>query len=274
VSFLITITDEEFRKLSEYIKSNYGIHLKQEKKALVNGRLQNVLIQSNFKNFSEYYNYVIHDKSGEATVNLLNKITTNHTFFMREPEHFYYFRDEVLPYLKENVRNNDLRIWSAGCSTGEEPYTLAMILDEFFGAEKAMWDSKILATDISKRALEAAGNGKYGNQDIAPLPLNWKMNYFERVDDSSSVVCDKIKKEVIFRSFNLMNKTFSFKRKFHVIFCRNVMIYFNNEVKWDLINKFYDATEEGGYLFVGHSESFNREAMRYKFIKPAIYRKE
>ena len=144
---LIAITNEEFRKLTEYIKTNYGIQLKEEKKALVTSRLQNVLVQMNFKNFSEYYNYIVSDKTGEAVVTLMNKITTNHTYFMREPEHFYYLRDTVLPYLKHNVPHRDLRIWSAGCSSGEEPYTLAMILDEYLGKDKKLWDSKVLATD-------------------------------------------------------------------------------------------------------------------------------
>jgi len=112
-----------------------------------------------FNNFSEYYNYLITDKTGNALVTLFDKITTNHTFFMREADHFYYFKNEVLPYLKNTVRDRDLRIWSAGCSSGEEPYTLAMIIDEFFGDEKKKWDRKILATDISTRALKKAVEG-------------------------------------------------------------------------------------------------------------------
>jgi chemotaxis protein methyltransferase CheR len=274
VIILITITNSEFLQLAGYIKANYGIQLKDEKKALVTGRLHSVLTQLNFKSFSEYYDYVISDKTGEAAVSLINKITTNHTFFMREPEHFYYFRDKVLPQLKSTVNNRDLRIWSAGCSSGEEPYTLAMIIDEFFGKEKAGWDTKILATDISDRALEEARKGIYSNKDIEPVPANWRLNYFKKLDTSSSVVTDAIKNEVLYRKFNLMNHTFSFKKKFHVIFCRNVMIYFNNETKNELVNKFYDMTEPGGYLFIGHAESLNREQTKYKFIMPAAYRKE
>ncbi|MPL97409.1 Chemotaxis protein methyltransferase 1 [bioreactor metagenome] len=271
---LITITKEEFRKLADYIKCNYGIQLKEEKQALVTGRLQNVLTEKNFNDFSEYYNYVIQDKTGEAAVTLMNKITTNHTFFMREPEHFYYFRDTVLPNLKDTVRSRDLRIWSAGCSSGEEPYTLAMLIDEFFGKEKKWWDAKVLATDISNKALEKARKGEYDNSDISPLPPTWKLNYFKKLDAETSAVTDHIRNEVIYRRFNLMNQVFAFKKKFHVIFCRNVMIYFNDETKWELVNKFYDLTESGGYLFIGHSESLNREMTNYKYVMPAIYRKE
>lgn len=271
---MVTITNKEFKKLAEYIKINYGIHLKEEKQALVIGRLHNVLTEKNFNSFSEYYDYVISDKTGNAVVTLINKITTNHTFFMREVDHFHYFRDKVLPYLKKATKSKDLRIWSAGCSTGEEPYTLAMIVDEFFCQDKMWWDAKILATDISSKVLDTAVKGIYADEEINALPSTWKLNYFNKYDNENSVLKDKIRNEVIYRKFNLMEEKFPFKRKFHVIFCRNVMIYFDDKTKMKLINKFYDMTEHGGYLFIGHSESLNREESKYKYIMPAVYRKE
>ncbi len=269
-----TITDAEFKKLASYIKDNYGINLKEEKKTLVTGRLHNVLVQNKLESFSEYFDYILGDSSGEAAATLVNKITTNHTFFMREADHFYYFRDQVLPFLKKTVKDKDLRIWSAGCSTGEEPYTLAMMIDEFFGKEKVWWDTKVLATDISGHVLDTARRGVYSNERIATLPSHWKQGYFKKLDDEKSVVAEKIKNEVIYRKFNLMEQRFPFKRKFHVIFCRNVMIYFDIPTKNNLINKFYDAMEPGGHLFVGHSESLNREETDFKYIMPAVYRKE
>lgn len=259
--------------MADYIKANYGINLKEEKQSLVTGRFQNVLIQNSFNNFSEYFDYIVSDKTGDAVITLIDKITTNHTFFMREADHFFYFRDKVLPYLKSTVKDKDLRIWSAGCSTGEEPYTLAMIIDEFFGKEKMWWDTKILATDISSKVLDTAIKGIYSNEEIAALPLNWRLNYFKKLDNENSVLVDKIRNEVIYRKFNLMEEVFPFKRKFHVIFCRNVMIYFDAQTKRELVNKFYDLTEYGGYLFIGHSESLNREETKYKYIMPAVYRK-
>ncbi len=271
---MITITNEEFNKITEYIRRNYGINLKEEKRALVTGRLQSVLAEKNFRSFSEYYDYIIQDKTGAASATLMNHITTNHTFFMREPEHFYYFRDTVLPYLKSRAAGRDLRIWSAGCSSGEEPYTLAMIIDEFFGREKPLWDAKILATDISGKALEKAKKGIYSDKELAQLPPSWRLKYFTKADAATSAVCERIKNEVIFRSLNLMSPAFGFKKKFHVIFCRNVMIYFNSETRDELANKFYSLTESGGYLFIGHSETLNREKTGYKFIMPAVYRKE
>jgi len=272
---MLFITDKEFNRLSDFIKTNYGINLSEKKKALVVGRLQNLLAEKNFINFSQYIDYVMSDKTGDAVRTLISKITTNHTYFMREPEHFNYFKNTVLPYWREQLRGfRDLRIWSAGCSSGEEPYTLAMIIADYFGSEKIMWDTRILATDISTKVLEQAKRGVYSNESLQSLPEAWKYKYFSKINEEKSVISDTIKNEIIFRIFNLMNPNFPFKRKFHVIFCRNVMIYFDTETKRELVNRFYEHTEKGGYLFIGHSESLNREETKYKYVMPAVYRKE
>ena len=267
------ISGKEFEQLAGFVKKYFGINLVQEKKSLVEGRLFNVLAQNNFKSFSEYFDYIVSDSTGNAVVTLLNKITTNHTFFMREPEHFDYFRNKVLPHLSSMVRDRDLRVWSAGCSTGEEPYTLTMIMDEYFGAEKEIWNTRILATDISTNALETAKKGEYTNEQIEMVPANWKIAYFKRIDNKRCALIDKIRNEVIYRRFNLMDEVFPFKRKFHTIFCRNVMIYFDAKTKKELINKFYDFTEPGGYLFIGHSESLNQMETAFKYVMPTVYRK-
>jgi len=157
------------------------------------------LEEKNFKSFSEYYEYILSDTTGEAVATLVNKITTNHTFFMREPKHFYYFRDKVLPYLLETVKEKDLRIWSAGCSSGEEPYTLAMIIDEFLGKEKLFWDTKVLATDISGKVLEQASSGIYSSEEVDTLPPQWRLNYFRRIDSEKFIIVDRIRNEVIYR---------------------------------------------------------------------------
>lgn len=271
---MVTITEKEFRQLADYIKANYGIYLKTEKQTLVAGRLHNVLQQAGFNSFTDYFNYIVNDKSGQAVITMVDKITTNHTFFMREADHFYYFRDKVLPYLASTVREKDLRIWCAACSSGEESYTLAMILDEYFDQEKKGWDTRVLATDISEKVLDIAAKGVYDNERIAPLPALWKQNYFRKLSQEKSIITEKIRNEVIYRKFNLMEDIFPFRKKFHVIFCRNVMIYFDIETKNRLVNKFYDHMEHGGYLFIGHSESLNRETTSFKYIMPAVYRKE
>lgn len=268
------ITEKEFNNLVNFVKTKYGVNL-SNKKALVIGRLQNYIEQSGFNSFSEYLDVVMSDKTGNAITTLVNKVTTNHTYFMREPDHFNFFKNTVLPYLeKTESAKKDLRIWSAGCSTGEEPYTIAMVIDEYFGTEKSLWNTVMLATDISTKVLETACNGIYSNESIEVLPQKWKFNYFKKIDEEKSVISDNIKKEVVFKKFNLMEEVFPFKRKFHVIFCRNVMIYFDLKTRIELVNKFYDFLEPGGYLFIGHSESLIREETKFKYILPAIYRKE
>jgi len=270
---MITITEKEFKLLAEYIQVNYGIQLKSEKQALLIGRLHNVLIEMGFSSFTQYYQYLVTDKNGDAVTILLDKITTNHTFFMREAEHFYFFRDYVLPQLARTIRDRDLRVWCAASSTGEEPYTLAMIINEFTDKVKLNWDTKILATDIASNVLELAKQGIYSNEKLAPLPKYWKLKYFKKYDNENSIINEQLKDEVIYRRFNLMENVFPFKKKFHVIFCRNVMIYFDNHTKDVLVQKLYDMLENGGYLFIGHSESLNRETSPFKYISPAVYRK-
>ncbi|MDT8900684.1 CheR family methyltransferase [Anaeroselena agilis] len=271
---MVTITETEFEELARYIKSQYGIRLGQEKKSLVLGRLGNLLSQQGFATFSEYFGHIMADKTGSAASTLVNRITTNHTYFMRETKHFDYFRTVVLPYLQAHVKDRDLRIWSAGCSTGEEPYTLSMIIDEYFGLGKNEWDTKLLATDISETALNTARQGIYRQDDVATLPAAWRAAYTKKLDSERRAITETIKNEVIFRRLNLMDASFPFKKKFHVIFCRNVMIYFDARTRNELVRKFYDLTEPGGYLFIGHSESLNRDQTGYKYIMPAVYRKE
>ncbi|ACV61534.1 MCP methyltransferase, CheR-type [Desulfofarcimen acetoxidans DSM 771] len=269
----VNISEKEFSRLACFIKQHFGINLVQEKKLLVVSRLQNFLIRNNFKSFSEYFDYVVADRTGNAVVTLLNKLTTNHTFFMREADHFDFFRNKVLPYLSQKVKDKDLRIWSAGCSTGQESYTLSMIIDEYFGAEKKLWNTKVLATDISTIVLEKAKKGEYSDEEICMIPRHRRFSYFIKNDNQRYCIVNEIKKEVIYRRFNLMDEVFPFKKKFQVIFCRNVMIYFDRKTKQELVNKFYDFTEPGGYLFIGHSESLNQIETGFRYIRPAIYRK-
>lgn len=273
---MIQISEKEFAMLTEYIHSEYGIELKKEKQLLLMGRLHKLLVELGFDSFTDYYDYLISDKTGEASSVLIDKVSTNHTFFMREPEHFEYFKNTVLPYLKKKKgeqKNHDIRLWCAASSTGEEPYTLAMIMADFFGPEAHLWDKKLLATDISNKVLAVAKKGIYEKDRLQVLPPNWKLRYFQNHDSNQMMVVDEIKKEVIFRRFNLMTPTFVFKKKFDVVFCRNVMIYFDQATKDRLVEKIYNYTEPGGYLFIGHAESLNLKQTNYKFIMPAVYQK-
>lgn len=263
----------EFKILAEFIKNNFGVDL-FAKQVLVEGRLQGIIKSKGMKSFKEYVAYVISDKTGLAVSELMDRVTTNHTFFMREAEHFDFFYKEVLPYLyKKEKSSKDLRIWSAGCSSGEEPYTLEMLVMDYLGDESGLWDKKVLATDLSKKVLDIAIKGEYANESLENVPERWRKQYFVKINSDMSSVCDSIKKEIIFRRFNLMEENFPFRKKFHVIYCRNVMIYFDGPTKLKLIRRFYDATEIGGFLFIGHSESLGTENAGYKYIMPSVYRK-
>lgn len=270
---MIPITNKEFMLLSGYIKSYSGIHLKEEKKTLLVSRLSNMLTDMGMASFTDYYQRLKEDKSGMELSRLIDKITTNHTYFMREAEHFVYLKDVVLPYLKSHIKNRDLRLWCAASSSGQEPYTLAFILDEFFGKEPLHWEKKLLATDLSLNVLEEAKAGIYSAESIKTLSKIWTLNYFEKQNNGRYMVKEKMKKEVIYRRFNLLEARYPFKKKFHVIFCRNVMIYFDQETKQQVINQMYDQLEYGGYLFIGHSESIDRTKSNFKYIQPAVYRK-
>ena len=266
------ITESEFRRVVVYIKRTTGIDL-GEKRILVNGRLENYLLRNGYHSYDEYMAKVEHDPAGREARNLVNALTTNHTFFMREFEHLEFMRKVVLPKLKtKEAARKDLRIWSAASSTGEEPYTIAMVLKDFFGVEHSQWDTKVLATDISTKVLEHASKGVYLREQIEPLPETWRRRFFKKKNEMEYQVAPELKNEVIFRKFNLMDP-FPFRRPFHVVFLRNVMIYFDEETKRQLLSKIYEYLEPEGYLFVGTTESIDRKATDFKYVEPSIYQK-
>jgi chemotaxis protein methyltransferase CheR len=267
------IKDKEFKLLAELIYDYSGIHLKPEKKTLMTGRLNSMLTELELNSFMDFYKKVKADKNGILLSRLIDRMTTNHTYFMREKEHFDFLRSEVVPYLRQHVKNRDLRVWCAASSSGEEPYTLAMILEDTLGKDLVNWDKKLLATDISLDVLERARKGVYSKESLSGVPKIWLMDYFSSKSGNQYEVKNHIKSQVIYRRFNLLEPVFPFKRKFHVIFCRNVMIYFDNITKETLINKFYNHLEHGGYLFIGHSETIDRSKTRFAYIRPAVYRK-
>lgn len=272
----IEIKKEEFQLLRDLVYDKIGINLTEEKRNLLMGRLQKLLRKYNLDTFRDYYNFVKTDKSGDALSELANSISTNHTFFYRENDHFEFFQKSVLPELSQKMKRekiNDIRIWSAGCSSGEEPYTLIMLMMEFFGSDYQKLSAGILATDISENALGIARKAVYPFERVKSMPEIYKKKYFKKLPNDEYEVVDIVKKEVTYRRFNLMNKQFPFKKAFDIIFCRNVMIYFDQPTRQTLVDKFYRHTAPGGWFFIGHSESLNRINTGYKYIMPALYRK-
>lgn len=270
---MLEIKQEDFIRLQNFVHSNYGIDL-SKKKQLIQSRLHSTLQAHGFTDFSQYVNYIVKTKNNSDIENLLNKLTTNYTYFMREEEHFEFFRKTILPYLVATKKRKSLNIWSAGCSSGEEPYTISMVIKDFLGAQASQWDTRVLATDISTDVLAMAKKGEYEAESLKNLPDPWKRRFFRTSPTTPGrvMVSDDLKNNVIFRTFNLMDPI-RFKTSFDVIFCRNVMIYFDQPTKDALVNRFYDATVPGGYLLIGHSESVNRAATRYDYVMPATYRK-
>ena len=269
---MLTINESDFLRLVKFVKQHYGIDL-SKKKHLITGRLSNTILSMGFSSFQDYVDYLINTKKSDVLEQMLNKLTTNYTYFMREESHFQFLTDTILPYLTSVKKDKVLSIWSAGCSSGEEPYTISMILKEYLGSKASMWDTRVLATDISQNALNAATNAVYDSSSLQSLPSGWKTKYFRQTDQAGVyTVSPEIKSNVIFRTFNLMDPI-KFRLKFDVIFCRNVMIYFDQPTKDALISRFYQATASGGYLLIGHSETLNKEKSPYKYLKPATYRK-
>ncbi len=264
------ILDCDFERLVTFVKYKYGIDLK-DKKFLVETRLTNYILDCGFKDFTDYCTALYNDTSGREVANMINRITTNHTYFMRETDHFEHFMKVFLKQAVQTKTDHELCIWSAGCSFGNEPYNLAMCANEFFGDEKKNWDCRILATDVSFHALRNAKNGMYPEQDLEQLPPGWREKYFRQRAKGIYQVTEDIRNDVIFKYHNLM-EPIEFKKKFDLILCRNVMIYFDERTKSMLCRRFYDASAEGGYLYIGHAEAAPDD-MKYIKEKTAIYRK-
>lgn len=266
----LTLSDADFQRLTRFIQSEFGINL-TKKRQLITSRLSSSLEARGYSDFGPFIDHILSTKDKDEMELLLNKLTTNYTFFMREKDHFSFFQNTILPGLvQRHQRDRVLSIWSAGCSTGEEPYTISMYIMDFLGMDAGRWDTRVLATDISQRALNEAQKALYELPDT--IPPAWKNSYFT-LDKASGqyTVAPKIKNNVIFRTFNLMDPI-RFRLKFDVIFCRNVMIYFDQETKDALVRRFYDATAPGGYLLIGHSESLGKNTP-YRILSPATYQK-
>ncbi len=274
---LMELTDQEYRQISDLVYQKFGISLGDRKQALIKGRLQKVIRQFGFSSFGDFYDYVLRDRSGKALSILIDRISTNHTYFYREPGHYQFLLTRVLPELEAKLgkrRELGIRIWSAGCSSGEEAYTLAFLLLDYFANRETAWKPGVLGTDISEQMLEIARRGNYSAENVSRLPEPWKRKYFRPLPTGEWQVKPEVRKIVLFRRLNLMRSTFPFKRKFQVIFCRNVMIYFDRLTRERLIARFYHYLEEDGYLFVGHSESIGRENPYFAYVQPAVYRRK
>lgn len=270
------VSPSEFRVVSTLVQRTFGIHLPETKKAMVSCRMYKVVRAAGCGSFSEFYQRHLTKPTPEVLSSLANALSTNHTYFNREASHFWFFRDEVLPELIQNEQRagrNDIRVWCAASSSGEEPYTLAMVIRDALSSCTGDVQGGVLATDISTTALNKARRGRYSSEGAAGLPRNYYRTFFRSTGDGMSEVVPSIKDEVTFRRFNLMNSRYPFKQPFHAVFCRNVMIYFAEDTKKKVLERIYDATAPGGYLFLGMAESISGLGSRFRATRPGVYRK-
>ncbi len=257
----LKISDEEFGLLRDFIYAQSGIYIRENRKYLLENRLANRLKELNLKNFGEYYYFLKYDPGRKQELSkLFEVITTNETSFFRNPPQIEVLQKKILPEVLDSRRRENskkLHIWSAGCSTGEEPYTLAIILYEVLGREISKWDVKITANDLSPGVIKSAQRGIYSKYALRTTPQEITDRYFQE-EAGKYKVSPEVKELVQFGELNLSDR-FQVKRveRSHIIFCRNVIIYFDDDMKKNVINSFYDNLLPGGYLFIGHSESLH-----------------
>lgn len=269
----LVFTDGDFDFIRRVVVEQTGITLSEQKRELVYGRLAKRLRTLDLQSFAQYCSYL--EQSPDELHELVNAITTNLTSFFREPYHFDYLRDSLLPeLLRRNAQSRRIRIWSAGCSTGEEPYSIAMVLRDALPAGQG-WDAKILATDIDSNVLARAQQGMYAQERASSIPERYQRRSLHKGQgDNAGMlrVSDEVRSLITFRQLNLMQE-WPMKGPFDVIFCRNVVIYFDKPTQRRLFNRYADLLVDGGHLFIGHSETLFKVCDRFTLIGRTIYRK-
>jgi len=271
------LTDNEFMRLGSFIYGEYGIKMPPHKRLMLQGRLRSRLKARNMSSFSEYIDFLFSSKGQQIElVHMIDVVTTNKTDFFREPDHFDFLFTHILSDFFGNTPRGAFKIWSAGCSTGEEPYTMAIILSEFRALNPG-FDFQIKATDISTRALEHAILAIYPENRVSVIPLSLKQNYLLRSKDRSKDevrIIAALRQKVHFERHNLMEIQNFPDGGFDTIFCRNTLIYFDHTTQRRVVANLCNKLEPGGYLMIGHSETiFNEQSLPLNRIKPTIYQK-
>lgn len=268
-----SISDEEFNLFRKMIYQEAGINLTDMKRALLQARITRRCRELSINSFRAYYDY-LRDNYESEKFHFINAITTNKTEFFREKRHFEFMNEVVLPEF-ENSGRRELKIWSSACSTGEEPYTIAITLMEYFKNRKKP-DIKILATDIDTNVLETARNGVYRKELLGDVEGDLLKRYFYRGTgdkEGTFKVKESLSELIHFRRLNLMDSSYPMKGTFAVIFCRNVIIYFDKETQKRVFKTMHRYLDEDGYLFLGHSENITSITRDYRIIGSTIYSK-
>jgi chemotaxis protein methyltransferase CheR len=268
-------TDDDFRFIVKLVKDKVGIKLGDHKRDMIYGRIARRLRALKLKTFKEYCEFLSSGEAGNEVVDFVNAVTTNLTKFFREEHHFEHLREVSIPAaIGANTETKKIRIWSAGCSTGMEPYSIAMVLLTIIKQKNlSNWDIKILATDIDTNVLAKAQSGNYTDHDIENVPVRYREAFID-VDHKAGTakMSQELKNLISFKQLNLM-ESLPFKGPFDIIFCRNVVIYFDKPTQKILFNKYADVMRKDSYLYIGHSESLHNISDRFELIGKTTYKK-
>lgn len=272
------LSQEQFEKLSSYILKNYGIHMPQDKKVILQCKLQKRLRKLQLNHFSDYIDYVFSEEGqSNEVIHMIDAVCTNKTEFFRESDHFEALSKFILHEITSNIHNQKpVEIWSAGCSSGEEAYTIAFVIEEF-QEKNNPFRYQIYGSDISSKIIKQATDAIYPEERIVSIPAEMKKKYLLRSKDrniSQVKIKPFIRNKTVFNRQNLMADRYHVPDKLDIIFCRNVLIYFNRTTQQRVLKKLINKLRNGGYLFLGHSESITGMDLPLTRIKPTIFKKE
>lgn len=266
---MIRLSEREFADIVKYMRETYGINL-EKKQILIECRMTRELERLGFTSFGAYFEKMQQDPSGRMAEAMVVKLTTNYTYFMREPEHFAILNEKIFPEVFQKKYGAFYNIWCAGCSTGEECYTLAMLLRECKEQGLPVPNIRITATDISAEVLKKAEAGVYPDREIEQIPEEWKKKYCHMEEGGGFAIDRELKSNIRFLKHNLMETV---SEKYDLILCRNVMIYFDRESRRKVLRKLEDSLNPGGYLLIGHAELLSGNETNLESVYPAVYRK-
>lgn len=273
-----TLSPKQFELLRNFIESHCGIKMPDTKKVMLESRIRKRLRALNISSFKDYLDYVFNTKEGEdEVINLIDVVTTNKTEFFRENDHFVFLQQKAIPYLAEKFgRINKLKVWSAACSSGEEPYTILIVLSETCPQYPEILDFEVLGTDISTAVLRKAREAVYPMHTVMNIPKHILKKYFLKSKDPSKQlvkVVRPLREKLELKRLNFMDKVYDVNEKFHIIFCRNALIYFSKEDQLEIVRKLTNHLLDNGFLFLGHSETVHENSLPLKRIGPSIYLK-
>jgi chemotaxis protein methyltransferase CheR len=266
-----TLSSKDFERIATTLRTRVGISLTEQKRSLLLARLGSMMRALGYRSYGQLADELDADPDGQTFIELVNRLSTNHTYFYREPQHFTFLREQIMPVWQRELRagaRERVRVWSAACSSGEEPYNIAMTL-----AEDALLTAhvRVLGTDIAATALEVARDGVYRPEAIEKLPEAWRRRYVED-HPAGGRMNETLRRIVVFRRLNLIRDTYPFQNTFDLIFCRNVLIYFEQSIRASVIGGLVRQLAPGGFLVVGHSETIERRSFGLSYVRPGVYR--